>query len=241
MEDKHSTHPSLVQSDISSIKDWAVDDRPREKLLAKGKGALTNPELLAIIIGSGNREESAVALMQRILHDCGNDLNTLGTQTVEELMRYKGIGEAKAISIVAMLELGRRRKAMAPLIRPKLESSKDAYDMLSADLMDLHHEEFWILLFNTGLRLIKKVQISNGGMKSVLVDPKIVFKHAIDHRATSIILAHNHPSGQLVPSEADIKLTKKIIEGGKLLEINVLDHLIIAGQGYYSFADEDKM
>jgi len=240
MEDA-SNNTTLINTDISSIKDWAVDDRPREKLLAKGKGALTNAELLAIIIGSGNREESAVALVQRILKDCNNDLNELGMQSVEELMRYKGIGEAKAISIVAMLELGRRRKSTKTTERPRMNTSKDAYDMIAGDLLDLHHEEFWIILLNQGNRFIKKFQVSNGGSKSVIVDPRLIFKKAIDHHAAGIVLAHNHPSGHLHPSAQDLQLTRKLVEGGKLLEVKIHDHLIVTQKGYYSFVENGDM
>lgn len=244
MEDSTINTSSTSQadtSDHSSIKDWVATDRPREKLLANGKAALTNAELLAIIIGSGNREETAVALMQRILHDCNNDLGELGRKSVAELIRYKGIGEAKAISIVAMLELGRRRQSMKPVERPKIESTKDVYNIIAMDLIDLNHEEFWILLLNGGSRLIKKEQISNGGMASVLADPKIIFKKAIDNRAVGIILVHNHPSGNKYPSKADVTLTRKLVSAGQLLDIKVHDHMIIAGDGYYSFAEDDEI
>lgn len=227
-----------ASSDRARIKDWSVDDRPREKLLSNGKAALTDAELLAIIIGSGNREETAVALMQRILKDVDYNLNQLGTQTVQELMRFKGIGEAKAISIVAMLELGRRRQLEPLAKRFKIESSVDSYKIIAVDLVDLHHEEFWIIMLNNSNRLIKKERISNGGMGNVIVDPKILFKKAIDNRAAGVILAHNHPSGNLDPSTEDERLTAQLVAAGHLLEIKVHDHLIIADDQYYSFADE---
>ncbi len=246
MSDDMDTHDggndqSSPSSERSRIKDWSADDRPREKLLAKGKSALTDAELLAIIIGSGNREETAVALMQRILKGVNNNLNQLGGQTVEELIRYKGIGEAKAISIVAMLELGRRRQSEKMPERPAIGSSEDAYHIIAYDLMDLHHEEFWILMLNNASRLIKKERLSNGGMGGVLVDPKMVFKKAIDHRAACIILVHNHPSGNSKPSDQDHKLTAKMVAAGQLLDIKVYDHLIIADNQYYSFADEGEL
>lgn len=239
MDDKLTQSDAPASSrDRSSIKDWSSDDQPREKLLSKGKSALSDAELLAIIIGSGNREETAVALMQRILKDVNHNLNQLGGQTVEELTRYKGIGEAKAISIVAMLELGRRRQSQGIIERPQILSSVDSYKIIAGDLMDLHNEEFWVLLLNNNNRLIKKVRISNGGMAGVIVDPKVLFKIAIDNRAAGIILAHNHPSGHLEPSELDLKITAQLIAAGALLEIKVHDHLIIADDQYYSFADE---
>jgi len=226
-------------SDRTSIKDWSANDQPREKLLAKGKSALSDAELLAIIIGSGNRQETAVTLMQRVLKDVNHNLNQLGSQTVEELMRYKGIGEAKAISIVAMLELGRRRQSQTIPERPRIESSIDSYKIIAADIMDLHHEEFWILMLNNRNRLIKKERISNGSMANVIVDPKILFKKAIDNRAAGLVLVHNHPSGNPKPSIQDEQLTAKFVAAGHLLDIKVHDHLIVADDQYYSFADED--
>ena len=228
-------------SDRTRIKDWSANDRPREKLLSNGKTALSDAELLAIIIGSGNRQETAVALMQRLLKDVDHNLNQLGIKTVEELMRYKGIGEAKAISIVAMLELGRRRQSESIPERHKIESSVDSYKLIVTELMDLHHEEFWILMLNNSNRLIKKERISNGGMGNVIVDPKILFKKAIDNRAAGLILAHNHPSGNPIPSTQDERLTSQLVAAGHLLEIKVHDHLIIADDQYYSFADEGLM
>jgi len=246
MDDKTVPLISLNQQNLStqersSIKDWSIDDQPREKLLSKGKSALSDAELLAIIIGSGNRNETAVALMQRILRDVNHNLHQLGRQTVEELMRYKGIGQAKAVSIVAVLELGRRRQSEHIPQRPKITSSVDSYNIIAQELMDLHHEEFWILMLNNSNRLLKKECISNGGLGSVIVDPKVLFKKALDHRASGIVLAHNHPSGNTTPSAQDLRITAQLIAAGELLEIKVHDHLIIADDQYYSFADEGDM
>lgn len=222
----------------SSIKDWALDDRPREKLLYRGKKALTDAELLGIIIGSGNAQESAVALMQRVLADCNNDLHVLSTKSVEELMQYKGIGEAKAISIVAMLELGRRRQSIAPTKRPTIESSKDARDVLSIHLEDLNHEEVWMLCLNQKSQLVKMLQVSVGAINKTLIDSRVLFKAALDHRAVSIIIAHNHPSGDPSPSQADIDITKRLFLAGQLLEIQLADHIIFGGNRYYSFREQ---
>lgn len=223
-----------------SIKTWAEEDRPREKLVKKGKQALSNSELLAILLGSGSRSESAVSLAQRILQSADNNLNELGLQTLTKLMEFKGIGEAKAITIAAAMELGRRRQMTAPKERPQVRSSKDAFDAV-ASLMDLPHEEFWILLLNQSNLILGKEQISLGGTAGTVVDAKILFRKAIQGLASSIILVHNHPSGNLQPSQADLDITQKLKAAGKTLDIPVLDHLIISNKGYYSFADEGKM
>lgn len=223
------------------IKSWSPADRPREKLLLKGTTALSDVELIAILIGSGTTKLSAVELARRVVTQAGNDLNLLAQQTVKELMKVKGIGEAKAVSIVAALELGRRRKESAEGERPRVSGSQAAFDVLQGDLMDLPHEEFWVLLMNRANRLIKKKRISEGGVSGTVADPKIIFKLALEELASGIIVAHNHPSGNLKPSQSDIELTKKIREGGKLMEISVLDHLIVAGRKYFSFADEGLM
>ncbi len=221
------------------IKSWAEEDRPREKLLEKGRQVLTEAELIAILIGSGSRDETAVELSKRILASVGNNLNDLGKLNVKDLTRFKGIGEAKAISIMAAMELGRRRKGAEIVKRDKISSSKDVYEIMRSVLTDLPHEEFWVLLLNRANLVIKKELISRGGVAGTVVDTKIVFKTAIENYASSIIICHNHPSGNLKPSEADIRITKNIKEAGKLMEIQLLDHLILAESGFFSFADED--
>jgi len=221
-----------------SIKSWAEEDRPREKLSGQGRRALTDAELIAILIGSGNRDESAVELSKRILHHYDNDLNNLGKATIEELCKFRGIGEAKAISIIAALEIGRRRNEAETKTPDIIDGSKAAYNILKRLMMDLNHEEFWILLIGQNCKLLGKELISKGGLTLTVADPKIIFGVALRYSATNIMLAHNHPSGSLKPSHEDIMLTKKIVAAGKLLDIKVLDHLIITDSGYYSFADE---
>lgn len=221
-----------------TIKSWAEEDRPREKLLLQGRRSLTDAELIAILIGSGNRNETAVELSRRILRDHQNDLDKLGKLTVVDLSRFKGIGEAKAISIIAALELGRRRKEAEVPVRYQIGNSSDVYKILLPVFADLDHEEFWILLLNRGNKVTARHLISKGGQAGTVADPKIIFNTALQHRAASIILAHNHPSGNLKPSTADIALTNKLVSAGQLLDLAVLDHLIIADKGYYSFADE---
>lgn len=221
-----------------SIKSWSPEDRPREKLLLKGKSALSDAELIAILLGTGSAQLSALDLGKKILLDVDNNLHALGMMTVKDLIRTKGIGEAKAITIVAALELGRRRRQVSPEEKPKIAGSKDAFELLKPDLTDLPHEEFWVLLLNRANRLIRKVQISQGGVAGTVADPKIIYKAALDELASGIIVAHNHPSGNLTASQADITLTQRLRDGGKLLEIQVLDHLILAGHNYFSFADE---
>ena len=224
---------------ILGIKSWAEDDRPREKLMLKGKSNLSDAELLAILIGSGSRSETAVGLSQRILGSVQNNLDELGRKTVSDLMKFKGIGEAKAISIVAAMETGRRRQLTTPVNRVQVQSSSDSWNVIAPMLMDLNHEEFWIILLNRANRVINKERISSGGMAGTVVDAKIIFRKALENGpASSIILAHNHPSGNIKPSQADINITKKLKRAGESLDISVLDHLIIAGQTYYSFADD---
>jgi len=223
------------------IKSWAEEDRPREKLLVKGKASLSDAELLAILLGSGSRHETAVGLAQRILKSVDNNLTELGKCSLAELKKFKGVGAAKAISIIAAMELGRRRQLSRIKERPQVTSSQDAYDAIAPMLADLPHEEFWVLILNRANRIMGREQVSSGGMTGTVVDAKIVFRKALEGQACSIILCHNHPSGSLYPSQADIKLTKKLVTAGASIDITVLDHLIIAGGGYYSFADEDKM
>lgn len=221
-----------------SIKSWAEEDRPREKLNAQGRRALSDAELIAILIGSGSRNESAVELSKRILHHYDNDLNKLGKASIAELSKFKGIGEAKAISIIAALELGRRRGDTETKTPETIQGSKSAYQILRRHLVDLPHEEFWLLLLSRSSKLIAKELISKGGLSGTIADPKIIFHIALQHQASSLILAHNHPSNNRKPSQQDIDLTKKLYNAGKILDINVVDHLIITDDGYLSFADE---
>lgn len=222
-----------------SIKNWSEDDRPREKLLLKGKSVLSDAELMAILIGSGNNDESAVELSRRILKDAAeNNLNKLARLTVADLMKFKGIGEAKAISIIAALELARRRKPEDNEDKIKVSSSKSAYDFIKGDMMDLPYEEFWVLHLNRANQIIFKSMISRGGVAGTVADTKLIFKTAIEKLSSAVILCHNHPSGNLKPSEADIKLTRRLSETGRIMEIPVLDHLIVTDNGYFSFADE---
>lgn len=223
------------------IKFWAEEDRPREKLMEKGRHVLTEAELIAILIGSGNRDETAVELSRRILASVENNLNDLGKLNVNELIKFKGIGEAKAISIMAAMELGRRRKDAEVLKRDKITASKDVFDIMKPLMIDLPHEEFWLLILNRSNMVIKKEMISRGGVSGTVVDTKIIFKAAVENYACSIIICHNHPSGNLKPSEADVRITKNIKDAGKLMEIPLLDHLIITDNGYFSFGDEGMM
>jgi DNA repair protein RadC len=224
-----------------SIKDWDEKDKPREKLLAQGRGNLSNAELIAILMGSGNRELSAVELARQILESCGNNLNELAKMTVSELMKFKGVGEAKAISVAAALELGRRRLETEVVEKPKITNSKDVFKYMFPELGDKPYEEFWIVLLNRANRIITRVMISSGGMAGSVVDAKKVFKLSIEKNASSIILVHNHPSGNLTPSSGDIEITKKLKAAGKLLDIQVLDHLIIGDNKFYSFVDREMI
>jgi DNA repair protein RadC len=228
----------VEESKPAKIKSWSPQDRPREKLLLKGTASLSDAELIAILLSTGTAKLSAVDLAKNILQRVEYNLNDLATLTARDLMKIKGIGQAKAITIVAALEIGRRRKESDHDEKRKITSSKDAYDVIKSSLLDLPHEEFWILLLNRANRVISVRQISQGGVAGTVADPKIIFKNAIESLASGIIVAHNHPSGNLTASQADIDLTKKVKEGARLLEIQLLDHLIIAGQKYFSFADE---
>jgi len=221
-----------------TIKHWNEDDRPREKLLKKGRVSLSDAELIAILIGSGNRDESAVELSKRILSGIDNSLNKLGKLTVNDLIKFKGIGEAKAISIITALELGRRRRLEEALEKPKISSSRSVFDVMQPIIGELQHEEFWILFLNNANKIQLKTQMSKGGITGTLVDTRLIFKQALELAATGLILCHNHPSGTLKPSTSDINLTNKIKKGGEILDIKVLDHLIITEKYYYSFADE---
>ncbi|WP_027064845.1 RadC family protein [Maribacter sp. Hel_I_7] len=221
-----------------SIKNWSDDDKPREKLVQKGRSVLSDAELIAILIGSGSRSESAVELSKRILASVDNNLNELGRLSIKQLMTFKGIGEAKAVSIAAALEIGRRRRGEGAAKIEKIGSSKDVYEILQPLLGDLEHEEFWILFLNNSNKVLHKAQLSKGGITGTLVDVRIVMKQALELGAVAIILAHNHPSGTLRPSAADKQITQKIKVASETLDIKVLDHLIITQKSYYSFADE---
>lgn len=224
-----------------SIKTWAEEDRPREKLQLKGKHSLSDAELIAIIIGSGNLDESAVGLSQKILQSVAGDLKELGKKGIKDLSEFKGIGPAKAIGIIAAVELGRRRQMTDVRSRPRITSSRVAFDVIAPILVDLPHEEFWILILNHGNQVTARIQVSMGGVTGTVVDSRVVFKKALENNAASIILCHNHPSGTLQPSQADLQLTQKLKKAGATLDIKVLDHLIVSEYGYYSFADEGKM
>ena len=224
-----------------TIKSWALDDRPREKLLAKGKTALSDAELIAILIGSGNRQESAVALSKRILQSVDGNINELAKLSVEKLSTFKGIGEAKAISIITALELGKRRQLETALEKPKITSSKAVFDLMQPIIGDLEHEEFWVLFLNNSNKVLAKTQISKGGLTATVVDVKIILQKAIEKLASGIILCHNHPSENKQASADDLKITTKIKEAAKLIDINVLDHIIVCGNSYISLADKNKM
>ncbi len=228
----------ISESKSLNIKDWSPEDRPREKMLLKGTSSLSDAELIAILIGSGTANASAVEVAKKVLSAGQNNLHELAKMGVKELMKVKGIGEAKAITIVAALELGRRRRDVDAAEKPKIGSSKDAYEILRGDLIDLPREEFWILLLNRAHRVIKKRRISEGGVSGTVADPKVIYKMALEELASAVVVAHNHPSGNLQPSQNDIDLTKKLKEAGKFLEVQLLDHLIVAGTKYFSFADE---
>ncbi len=220
------------------IRNWSEDDKPREKLMLKGKSALSDAELIAILIGSGSRNESAVDLSKRILSSVANNLNALGKLSMAQLMNFKGIGEAKAISIMAAMELGRRRRAEEAVELTKITSSKSVFEIMQPIIGELPHEEFWILYLNNSNKVISKAQLSVGGITGTLVDVRLVFKMALEKGATALILCHNHPSGTLIPSDADKQITKKLKIAGDSLEIKVLDHLIVTETKYFSFVDE---
>jgi DNA repair protein RadC len=222
-----------------NIKQWAEEDRPREKLILKGRQALSDAELLAIIIGSGTPKESAVELSKKILSLANNNLFLLGNLTLEDLKKVKGIGEAKAISIAAALEIGRRRKDSEPPKKVKIDSSKSAYEYIYQDLSDLPHEEFYVVYLKRSNEVIEKMSLSKGGLAGTVVDVRIILKRAIELQASALVLFHNHPSGNLKPSGADLDITKKIIEAGKFMDISVLDHLIIGHNKYLSLRDEN--
>ncbi len=220
---------------------WAVDDRPREKMLKHGFGALSNAELIAILIGSGNTNETAVELSRRILTEYKNNLDQLGKTSVEKLKNFNGIGEAKAINILAALELGRRRQLSEPGEVRRINSSQDAFQSVSLELSDLGHEEFWVLFLDRSNKIIDKIRVSQGGVSGTVFDVRIILKQAIDKLASSLILFHNHPSGNLTASSNDMDITKKACDAAKLFDIKVLDHIIVAGKKYLSMADEGML
>lgn len=231
----------MANKEKLSIKHWAEDDRPREKLLIKGVSTLSDAEILAILIGSGNREESAVELSRRILCDFNGNLNELARLSVSDLCVYKGIGDAKAVTIVAALELGRRRKLSLSLERKKILSSKDVFEIYHPLLADLPHEEFWVLLMNNANRIIGNVKLTQGGSRQTIVDIPMLLRLVLEKSAYTIAVAHNHPSGQCSPSAEDKLITKKIMLGCKAVGVHFLDHLIVAEDSYYSFADEGEL
>ena len=221
-----------------SIKFLSEDDRPREKFLLKGKSALSDSELLAIILGSGNTQESAVELSRRILKSVDNNWQKLSLLSIKDLMKFKGIGEAKAISVAAALEIGRRKASQEIPEKVSIKSSADAYTVFLEHLSDLRTEEFWVIFLNQKNQVIYKSQISKGGITGTIVDVRVLFKIALEHFATSIIVAHNHPTGNLKPSEADLKITKNIKNAGEILNIKLADHLIIGENTFFSFQDQ---
>ena len=221
-----------------SIKNWSNDDKPREKLVQKGKSVLSNAELIAILIGSGSRNESAVELSKRILASVNNNLNDLGKLSIKQLTQFKGIGEAKAITIIAALEIGRRRRGEDVEEVNVITSSKSAFEVLLPNLGELQHEEFWIVYLNNSNKILHKAQLSKGGITGTLVDVRLVMKQALEFGAVGLILAHNHPSGTLKPSAADKEITQKLKTAAQILDIKVLDHLIITQKDYFSFADK---
>lgn len=228
----------MDQATSIKISELAEEDRPREKLLLKGKSVLSDAELIAILIGSGTTTMSAVDLSRLILRDVGQDLARLAKMSVKDLMRFKGIGEAKAISIVAALELGRRRKEREPQARFRIRSSLDIYELMRPELYDEIVEHFYLILLTRSNYVLKKQLVSLGGTSTTVVDAKVVFKIALEHLAQSIILVHNHPSGDTAPSEQDRKLTRSLVKIGLELDLPVLDHVIFSDRGYFSFADE---
>ena len=242
MNDSKSNHNCPLSTVHSKLKisQWAEDDQPREKLRDKGPQALSNAELLAILIGSGRPGVSAVELMQEVLNDCKNNLNTLGKMTIRQLMEYNGIGEAKAITILAACELGKRRQKETPEERPKLETATKIYNEMHPQMQDLDIEEFWVLLLNQNYRLIKKVRISQGGIAETSVDIRIIFREAVLANATIIAVCHNHPSGSLTPSHADNELTRSIQRACELMHIHFMDHVIITDGLYYSYHEHGK-
>ena len=231
----------MTESAKLSVKDWSPEDRPREKLLYKGVRSLSDAELVAIILGSGSRDESVVDLSQRILQSVNNNINQLGKLSIQQLMQFKGIGEAKAIGLIAALELGKRRKVEETLSRKKILFSKDIYEYFHPLLCDLYYEEFWVLFLNRACKIIDKLQISRGGISSTIVDAKIIYKEALLRLATSVVLCHNHPSGNPLPSSEDDNVTNQLWQGLKFLDMYLKDHVIICDGNFYSYADQKRI
>ncbi|MDH8702403.1 DNA repair protein RadC [Dysgonomonadaceae bacterium PH5-43] len=225
-----------------SVKDWSPEDQPREKLLLKGVSALSDAELLAILLGSGSKDESVVQLSQRILNSVENNLNKLGKLSIKDLINsFKGIGEAKAITIIAALELGKRRRSSEVVSLGQIRCSKDIYNLFHPILADLYHEEFWVLFLNNAHKIIDKMRLSQGGISETVVDTRIIYKEALARLCTSLVICHNHPSGNNNPSNQDIAITRKLNAGLKTLDINLIDHIIVCDSTYYSFADEGTL
>lgn len=224
-----------------TIRHWSEDDRPREKLLTKGKSALSDAELIAILLGTGSRNESALDLSKRILSSVGNNLQELGRLTPVQLRAYKGIGEAKAVSIAAAMELCKRKRESETRSLSKISSSRDVFEHMQPVIGELAHEEFWVLYLNNSNKILERVQLSKGGITGTVVDVRLAFKTALQHGATGMILCHNHPSGTLKPSEADRQITRKMRAAGEQLDIKILDHIIVTESAYYSFSDEGQL
>jgi len=233
--------PMEPSKEYYPIREWAESDRPREKLLLKGKSALSDAELLAILMGSGSKNESAVDLAKRILRQSNDNLIELSKLGVSELTKFKGVGDAKAISIIAAMELGKRRRGAEALEKKKIMSSRDVFEYFASILGDNTYESFYILLLNRANRIIREVQISEGGFSGTVADPKKILKIALENNASTMILCHNHPSGNIQPSDADIKLTRKLKGAGEMLDLPVVDHIIIGDEKYFSFADEGQL
>ncbi len=231
----------MAEYDKLSIKQWAVEDRPREKLLSKGIRSLSDVELIAILIGSGTREASAVDLAKQIMRSTGNNLNDLSRLGVHDLKKFKGIGEARAIAIVAAMELGRRRKLEEVRQKKQITTSRDVFDFFHPFIGDLSHEEFWVLFLSRSNRILAWKQISRGGIAGTVIDVRLILKEALENTSSSLIICHNHPSGTLQPSEADKEITKRIARAGEIMDIRLLDHIIIGDGSYFSFADENLL
>ncbi len=224
-----------------NINEWALEDRPREKFMLQGADNLSDAELLAILIGSGNKNDTAVGLMQKILSDCGNNLNTLGKMSLQELMEYNGIGEAKAITILAACELGRRRLATMAMQRDKITSAADIYSHLHPRMQDLDKEQAWVMLMNQNFKLIKTVCISSGGISETAVDVRQIIKHAVLCNATVLALAHNHPSNNPTPSTDDDRITQRVKKACEIMRIHMLDHVIVTDGHYYSYHEHGRL
>jgi len=227
--------------DLKNIKSWSPDDRPREKMLAKGASALSDAELLAILIGTGTREESALDISRKILKSVGNDLFSMGGITLKELVQFRGVGEAKAVVLLSALELGKRRRAGEFKKENRIRNSRDVYERFLEHMSNLKHEEFWVMSLSRAQQVIAMNKIGEGGLSSTIADPKKVFRIALENNAASIIVAHNHPSGNLQPSPEDNKLTNRLRENGTMMECPLIDHLVVTDNGYYSYADDGAL